>query len=93
MGMEGPKINTLSPEQQEKAAELSKLFEKLFDSFDSNEAYETTEFYRSLKSQKLNPEDFYLWNSVILNEDNAPFQFFDTEDGQIEKFIRNLVRK
>lgn len=85
-----------SDEQQEKIAELLPIVKEKFDSFtNSDEAYETADsinrLYKYLKDQDLNPKDYYLWS--LLSPDNssvAEYTKFDTDDGDIETFIRTL---
>jgi hypothetical protein len=95
--------NNLSGLEQEKAMELSKTIESIYDfvnnANDSNVAEETREeivgFVNGLKKQGIDPMDFYLWNLFIVHGDSdTSFEWkkFDTEDGDIEKFIGRLEK-
>jgi len=99
--MENLERNMLSADQQErqeKFAELLDIMSSLSVSFsDSNEAYEVADSIKDFKEEfenkglKLND---YLLGGVLLSSDDTSnetnYPEYDTEDGQIEKFIRKL---
>jgi len=100
-GFEKKRDDLFSLEQQEKVGELLNIVKPIFDSFllpdaNSNDAFEISEridnLELSLKRQGLNPNDYFLWS--LLSPENLITEFehpqFDTEDGQIESFIRSL---
>ena len=95
------KENLFSEEQREKVDELLNIIKPIFDSFlapdaDSDQSFEILsqidEFAVKIKQQGLNPKDYFLWNLLspdgLSTEFNSPY--FDTEDKQIERFIRSL---
>ena len=98
---EQKKADLLSFEQQEKVVELLGIVKPIFDSFlspeaNSDDAFEISEridrLSISLKQKGLNPKDYFLW-TLLSPEDviiESSHSNFDTEDGQIERFIRSL---
>jgi len=93
--------NLLSAEQQETVGELLGIVKPVFDSFlspeaNSDDAFEVSQridkLAVNLKQKGLNPKDYFLWS--LLSPDSsiseAQHSYFDTEDGQIERFIRSL---
>lgn len=96
------KKNTTSIEQQDKFVEIFEMMKSLTDSIDSNEAYEISEQISKFKNdtEKIlkkkdssNLKDYFLWSLVVPNDtlEMSDYKYFDTEDGEIEEFIRKLV--
>jgi hypothetical protein len=105
MRMESPEQKNilLSEVEHEKAMELSKTIEGIYkfvnNTNDSNVAEEMKNSMNSiinlLKENGSRPSDFYLWNLFILRgetESVAEYKKFDTENGDIEKFIQELEK-
>lgn len=97
------KENLFGEEQREKVGELLDIVRPIFDSFlspdaESDQAFEVAsqidELARNLKRQNLNPRDYFLWS--LLSPDGSLVEsdhpYFDTEDKQIERFIKSLER-
>lgn len=95
------KPNILSAEQQEKVAELARLMEKFKASLvEQNDADEATEkirlFAERLMERDFNPNSYYLWlflNGGIQSASADIILDFDTPDGDIENFIRELTEQ
>ncbi len=90
MKFEGLEQNTLSFEEQETLDELLPITANFFESSEKPEgAYRDME---KLKKQLKNPEKYYLWSllSPELSSDRGQYEFFDTEDGKIKRFIESL---
>jgi len=95
------KEDLLSGEQQEIIGELLSIIKPIFDSFlspdaNSDDAFEVSEridkLSINLKQKGFNPRDFFLWSLLSpdgsISESSHPY--FDTEDKQIERFIKSL---
>lgn len=95
MNIEGTRQLDLSENEEEKIPELLNVVKEKFDSFtNSDDAYETAEaingLHDYLKNQDLNPKDYYLWSLLAPDSQDAIYSSFDTPDGDIENFIRDL---
>lgn len=99
--MEGFNENYLSAEQQErqeKFVELSEIMAKLSESFtNSNDAYEVRssieDFKNDFETGDLRLKDYLLGGVLLSSEedfDQSKYEFFDTENNDIENFIRGL---
>ena len=95
------KENLLLADQQEEVGELLNIVKPVFDSFlspdaNSDDAFEVSEridkLAINLKQKGLNPKDYFFWSLLSpdssISESSHPY--FDTEDKQIERFIRSL---
>jgi len=103
------KQNNLSEEQQEKLEEIFDIMKKISKSLrNGNEAYETIllvdDFMKKFENNEENKEkglrlENYALGRVLLfsKTDVSNWQYFDTKDGQIEKFIiklhKNILNK
>ncbi len=94
---------SLSEAEIEKSQELSKTIEGIFKfvnrTNDSNVAEEMKNgmgsIIKLLEKDGSRPSDFYLWNLFILRgeiESVVDYKKFDTENGDIEKFILGLEK-
>jgi len=102
--MEKIQENFLSEEQQErqkKFAELLDIMSSLTESFvDSNEAYEVAteieDFKNRFETGDLRLKDYLLGGVLLSSEDTfdlSKYEFFDTENGDIESFIREFDKR
>lgn len=102
MGFESQ--NNLSEEQeirQAKFVELLDVMTSLPDSFvDSNDAFEAAQsidkFKKDFEKDGLKLSNYLLGGVLLAGEDNmdtANYPEYDTEDGKIELFIRDLGNK
>ena len=91
--------STLSPEQKKITADISYFLRRYLillkkdlikDSKVEDFEMKLDNFGEYLKKERgLNPEDYYLWYKISrasLPKD-AKIKYFDTEDGEIEKFV------
>ncbi len=85
-------------ERQQKFAELLDIMSSLPKFFvDSNDAYEVAtsinDFKKEFENAGLKLKDYFLGGVLLSSEDTfdlSNYKYFDTEDGEIESFIRNL---
>ena len=98
-GFDQKKETFFSEEQNEKLGELMEIIQPLHLSLDSNSAFELAGGIKRLRTfleaQGFKPENYLLWTLLTVgNLDNPETnQEFDTPDGQIETFIRDLIQQ
>ena len=91
-------ISAEQQERQEKLAELLDMMTSLPDSFkDSNDAYEVRDaiigFKKEFENSGLKLIEYLLGGVLLSSEDTfdtTNYPYYDTEDGKIEAFIREL---
>lgn len=86
----------LSEEERQKLVGFSEILKSAFEPETSQEADQLADNIEYLKkSLGSNPEHFFLWNFIMSKGLSTEFDYtnFDTPDGKIESFIKDLSEK